>query len=106
MKIFVWFRRHLTIINSILLTAFLSLFFNNISSIDGYAFNTYQDWVNYYKEHVVLYTLSEVLGRQERSIHKGYLLLGASNKFFHGHCPLTLNLEKVKRVRNLIPETE
>lgn len=53
MKVFVWFRRHLTTINSILLTTFVSLFFNIISSIDGYIFYTYKDWVNFYKEHVV-----------------------------------------------------
>lgn len=52
MKIFVWFRHHLTTINSILLTTFVSLIFNIISSIDGYAFNTYQDWINFYKEHI------------------------------------------------------
>ena len=51
MKIFVWFRQHQTTINGILLTTFASLLFNIISSIDGCAFNTYADCVDFYREH-------------------------------------------------------
>jgi len=51
MKIFVWFRQHKTTINGILITTSASLLFNIISSIDGCAFDTYADYVDFYREH-------------------------------------------------------